>query len=139
MLSWREHPEAGREAYEAAVWYADRELGLAERFARELQESLLLIREWPGSAPPHREVERTPPIRSKRVPHAWPPAGVGHRRGQVAAPLTFGSMLSVSAYERAPVMSAWPLGDRRCGPVCRKKKPWSDPFPHAEPAQARHC
>ena len=67
MLSWREHPEAGREAYEAAVWYADRELGLAERFARELQESLLLIREWPGSAPPHREVERTPPIRSKRV------------------------------------------------------------------------
>ncbi|UNX54973.1 type II toxin-antitoxin system RelE/ParE family toxin [Georgenia sp. TF02-10] len=66
-LPRREHPEARREAYEAAVWYADQEPRLAERFAHEAQDALDFVCEWPGGAPPYRDLERTPSIRSKRV------------------------------------------------------------------------
>lgn len=67
-LPRREHPEARREAYEAASWYTDREPRLAERFAREALEALDVICAWPSGAPPyHRDLESTPTIRSKRL------------------------------------------------------------------------
>ena len=66
-LPRREHPEARREAYEAAVWYADREPRLAERFAHEAQDALDFVSAWPGGAPPYRDLDRDPPIRSKQV------------------------------------------------------------------------
>lgn len=67
MLPWREHADARREAYDAAGWYADRDLALAERFARELQQSVRFIQEWPSSSAADPDFERIPPIRSKGV------------------------------------------------------------------------
>lgn len=67
MLPWREHPEARREYLDALTWYAGLNAEVGERFYDETNDSRNLIREWPGSAPPYRHIERTPPIRSKRV------------------------------------------------------------------------
>lgn len=51
MLSWRFHPTAKAELFQAADWYDQRQTGLGRRFIEAVEQALAFIAQFPEAAP----------------------------------------------------------------------------------------